>query len=59
YSGRLINPEPPASDSYEVYADAGKLYRINKTTYAEVVVDKNLRIMQSTDDDGHVVIPAV
>ena len=38
-AGRLINPEPPASDSYEVYADAGKLYRINKTTSDRELID--------------------
>ncbi|MEH8358628.1 hypothetical protein RAH08_27895, partial [Klebsiella pneumoniae] len=40
-AGRLINPEPPASDSYEVYADAGKLYRINKTTSDRELIDSN------------------
>ncbi|MFW3750275.1 hypothetical protein [Klebsiella pneumoniae] len=38
-AGRLINPEPPASDSYEVYTDAGKLYRINKTTSDRELID--------------------
>ncbi len=40
-AGCLINPEPPASDSYEVYADAGKLYRINKTTSDRELIDSN------------------
>ncbi|MFK3708161.1 hypothetical protein ACI2JR_25045, partial [Klebsiella sp. NPDC088457] len=40
-AGRLINPEPPASDSYEVYADDGKLYRINKTTSDRELIDSN------------------
>ncbi|XFS19405.1 hypothetical protein AAHU28_08000 [Klebsiella pneumoniae] len=40
-AGRLINPEPPASDSYEVYTDAGKLYRINKTTSDRELIDSN------------------
>ncbi|HDU1484473.1 TPA: hypothetical protein REW11_001475 [Klebsiella pneumoniae] len=38
-AGTLINPAPPASDSYEVYADAGKLYRINKNTSDREVID--------------------
>ncbi|HIF5919845.1 TPA: hypothetical protein ACX3MJ_005418, partial [Raoultella ornithinolytica] len=40
-AGKLINPEPPASDSYEVYADAGKLYRINKNTSDREIIDSN------------------
>ena len=40
-AGKLINPESPASDSYEVYADAGKLYRINKTTSDRELIDSN------------------
>ncbi|MBE4996898.1 hypothetical protein [Klebsiella pneumoniae] len=40
-AGTLINPESPASDSYEVYADAGKLYRINKTTSDRELIDSN------------------
>lgn len=40
-AGHLINPEPPASDSYEVYADAGKLYRINKNTSDREIIDSN------------------
>ena len=38
-AGTLINPAPPASDSYEIYADAGKLYRINKNTSDREVID--------------------
>ncbi|ESL36616.1 hypothetical protein L473_02506 [Klebsiella pneumoniae BIDMC 36] len=40
-AGRLINPEPSACDSYEVYADAGKLYRVNKTTSDRELIDSN------------------
>ncbi len=40
-AGKLINPESPASDSYEVYADAGKLYRINKNTSDREVIDSS------------------
>ncbi|HBW8255899.1 TPA: hypothetical protein MFH99_005173, partial [Klebsiella pneumoniae] len=40
-AGHLINPEPPASDSYAVYADGGQLYRINKTTSDRELIDSN------------------
>ena len=40
-AGRLINPDPTSSESYEVYADAGKLYRINKTTTDRELIDSN------------------
>lgn len=40
-AGKLINPESPASDLYEVYADAGKLYRINKNTSDREIIDSS------------------